>query len=102
MGMNDFLLNENEYSEIIERCEKMLKNRKQYYFDVHEFENLIDHYIDSHNLQKADKVTNIARRQHPSCIEIEFRKAKLLIEQQKYKAALKSFKPNKHNRSFKC
>lgn len=88
MGSDEYFLNEEEQSEIIDKCEKMLRMQKQYYFDVHEFENLIDYYIDAHNLSKADEVTNIARKQHPACIEIEFRKAKLLVEQQQYNNAL--------------
>ncbi len=42
----------------------MLKQNKPSYFDVHEFENLVDHYLENRKLAKANQACEMAIEQH--------------------------------------
>ena len=42
--------------EHISRYERMLKKNDEYFFDVEEFEMIIDHYLDRNELKKASQV----------------------------------------------
>jgi tetratricopeptide (TPR) repeat protein len=77
-----------EREKIIARCEEMLSNKRIVYFDVVEFEALIDHYFEDNKLAKAMYVIDIALKQHPGCSELEMKKAKLLIERNRSHEAL--------------
>jgi len=56
--------------ESIDRFETMLRNNKPCYFDVHEFENLVDHYLENRKLAKANHASELAIEQHPSSISL--------------------------------
>ena len=43
----DDIFHGEEESELISRYEEMLRNNTNYFFDVFEFENIIDYYIES-------------------------------------------------------
>ncbi|MFO7869081.1 MAG: tetratricopeptide repeat protein [Bacteroidales bacterium] len=89
---HDFFLNKEEYSHIIEKCEHMLAQKTEQYFDVHEFAELIDYYIDNGKLNKAYTVASIALKQHPHNVELEFKKAKIHIERNDGDSALSVLK----------
>lgn len=65
--------------ESVDRFETMIKNNKLCYFDVHEFENLVDHYLENHKLAKASKASDLAMQQHPSSISLQLKHAQVLI-----------------------
>ena len=81
-------MGEKEFSELINRFEMMVKNDNQYFFDVDEFEAIIDYYLDTQNLEMAMKSISEGLRQHPSCTEFDIRKARLLAYEKKYYEAL--------------
>jgi len=85
-------IDKEEYKEMLERCERMLKGKKQYYFDVHEFLNLIDIYFDENNFSTAEKIINVGLQQHPGSIEIKIKQIKLLIDNGNEKDALQLLK----------
>ncbi|HOS84036.1 MAG TPA: tetratricopeptide repeat protein [Bacteroidales bacterium] len=85
---NDYLLSDKEYVAIFERCELMLESKIETYFDVYEFTELLDNYIDQGKLNKAYSLVNIAQKQHPGNIELEFRKARIHIERNDYDTAI--------------
>ncbi len=66
--------------ETVRRYEEMLRNNTRYYFDVDEFEDIIDHYMDTNRLSKALDVAQYATRQHPLATGILIRKAQILID----------------------
>jgi len=79
----------DEYDELLNRWEDMLKNKKKYFFDVFEFENIIDYYIDTDKANNALKAVTLASEQHPSSIVIQLKKAQVLIDKGQAAQALK-------------
>lgn len=73
--------------EVIRRFESMLKSNSRYYFDVFEFEKIIDHYLDIRNAQGAGLAAEIAREQHPYSSELQLKHAEILIADAKYQEA---------------
>ena len=73
--------------EVIRRFESMLKSNSRYYFDVFEFERIIDHYLDIRNAQGAGLAAEIARQQHPYSSELQLKHAEILIAGAKYQEA---------------
>ncbi|MFT5750256.1 MAG: putative Zn-dependent protease, partial [Ancylomarina sp.] len=65
--------------ESVERFESMLKTNKPCYFDVHEFENLVDHYLENRKLAKANEACEMAIEQHPTSISLQLKQAQVLI-----------------------
>lgn len=71
---------DEEYSELVNRYEEMVKHKTKYFFDVSEFENIIDYYIDSNNTNNALDVVKYATQQHPGSVSIQLKKAQVLID----------------------
>ncbi|MGM0407681.1 MAG: tetratricopeptide repeat protein [Bacteroidota bacterium] len=70
----------DEYSDLVNRYEDMLKNKRQYFFDVYEFENIIDYYIESNKANNALNAVQFACKQHPGSINIQLKKAQVFID----------------------
>ncbi|MDX9694664.1 MAG: tetratricopeptide repeat protein [Bacteroidales bacterium] len=79
----------DEYDELLNRWEDMLKNKKKYFFDVFEFENIIDYYIDTDKANNALKAITLAAEQHPTSIIIQLKKAQVFIDKGQSAQALK-------------
>lgn len=71
---------EDEVREAVQKFEKMRKNNESYFFDVIEFESIIDYYIESNNSLKAYEAAVLATRQHPNSVSIQLRKARVLLD----------------------
>jgi len=71
---------ENEIEELIVRYEEMLISNNVQYFDVFEFENIVEYYIDNFELNKALKAIHIAFQLHPNSINLLLKKCQLLLE----------------------
>jgi len=56
---------DEETLEAVKKFERMNKNNERCFFDVIEFESIIDYYIDSNNSSKAIEVADLAAAQHP-------------------------------------
>lgn len=74
------IFQDEEYSELVNRYEEMVKQKTSYFFDVSEFENIIDYYIDSNNANNALDVVKYATQQHPGSVSIQLKKAQVLID----------------------
>lgn len=83
---------EEEIKDVIQRFERMKKNNENYFFDVIEFETIIDFYIDSNNPVRAYDASTIASIQHPGSPSIQLRKARVLIERGRAFEALRILK----------
>src|SRR5690606_37441374 len=70
------------------KCEHMLVHQTETFFDVFEFIELLDFYIEDGKFNKAFVLVNIALKQHPHTAELEFRKAKIHIERNDADSAL--------------
>jgi len=62
------------------RFDEMLKSGSQYYFDVFEFENIIDFYISKREYRKAQNVVEYALTLHPNAFSIMTKHAQILIK----------------------
>jgi len=79
---------QNSPDEIIQRFEKMIVTGKNYFFDINEFLEIIDHYIFIGNYTLAWKAINKADDQYPGNQEINLFKAEVLALENKYDEAL--------------
>lgn len=66
--------------ELVHRYEEMLKKEKQFFFDVHEFEDIIDHYLENEQFKKASRAISVAKRQHPASSVFALKDAQVLID----------------------
>jgi len=71
---------EEEIKEVVQKFERMKKDNENYFFDVIEFETIIDFYLESNNQARAFEAAAIASRQHPHSVSIQLRKARVLLE----------------------
>lgn len=84
----------------LSKFESMLKTNNVYFFDATEFENIIDHYIESGKHSLAKKALGLGLEQHPQSTPLLILKAELLIYEgdllQAYKLLrhLKAIEPN--------
>ncbi len=83
---------EDELKEAVQKFERMRKNNENYFFDVIEFENIIDYYIESNNSIKAFEAATLASEQHPNSVSIQLRKARVLLDRGRAVDALKILK----------
>jgi len=85
---NEFLFGEEETIEIVQKYENMLKHNRSFFFDVIDFENIIDYYLNADNSQRASEAVDIAYSMHPYSSEIQLKKAELLLIDKQYAQAL--------------
>ncbi len=78
---------EKDNDFILSRFETMLRKEDIIYFDISEFIEIIELYLDNSNLERAKLAINIGLSQHPQANELMLKKAHVLVESQKYKEA---------------
>ncbi len=71
---------EEEFSYTIDRYREMLKRNKPGFFDVFEFENIIEYFLDHKNFDSAKSAAQLGLQQHPSATSIQLKYANILIE----------------------
>jgi len=70
----------NDDLELSNRFEQMLEMNEHYFFDVEEFEDLIDFYLEKNEMEKANKAIEFALYQHPNSSALKIKQAQYLIE----------------------
>lgn len=83
---------EGEVRHTIARFEKMQRERAKTYFDVNEFEDIIDYYLTTNRLKKALDAIKFGLSQHPGSISIQHKEAQLLIDKGRIKESLQILK----------
>ncbi|MDP4222508.1 MAG: tetratricopeptide repeat protein [Bacteroidota bacterium] len=83
---------EEEIKKAVQKFERMRRNNEKYFFDVIEFETIIDYYIESNNSNKAFEAATLAAQQHPNSISIQLRKARVLLDKGRAMEALRILK----------
>jgi tetratricopeptide (TPR) repeat protein len=78
----------DDQRDCVQRYEAMLHSNGHYFFDVEEFELIIEHYLEQNDLRRAQEVLDYARQQHPGSIDLLFSEANILIGQGKLNKAL--------------
>lgn len=71
--------NDSERGTSLNRFEKMLRSNSNYFFDIDEFETIIEHYLVNFNYQDAAKAVRIGMHQHPESLQLKLRKAQLHV-----------------------
>jgi len=71
---------EEEIKHAVQKFERMKRNNESYFFDVIEFESIIDYYIENNNSVKAFEAATLATEQHPNSVSIQLRKARVLLD----------------------
>jgi len=83
------IFHDEESNELVNRYEEMLKSNTQYFFDVFEFESIIDYYIDTNKSNNALNAVKFAAKQHPNSVNLQLKKAQVLIDKGLASQALK-------------
>ncbi|MFZ0281241.1 MAG: tetratricopeptide repeat protein [Bacteroidales bacterium] len=83
---------EEELKNAVQKFEQMKKNNENYFFDVIEFESIIDYYIESNNSNRAYEAAILASEQHPNSVSIQLRKARVLLDKGRAVEALRILK----------
>lgn len=81
--------NSGSGDDVVNRFENMLFNKQMGYFDVEEFEKLIDFYLNHLKVKKSMMVVEEGLKQHPGSTVLLLWKARVLHKVGKYEAALK-------------
>ncbi|MFM9075512.1 MAG: hypothetical protein ACKORJ_08120, partial [Bacteroidota bacterium] len=56
--------------ELVKRYEAMLRNKERTFFDLDEFETIIDHYIEANKNKRALTAVELAVEQYPFSSEL--------------------------------
>ena len=89
MSENKEQVFENEEFEILLRkYEDMRSGVQSIFFDVDEFEQIIDYFLDDFQYDEAKEAANLGEKQHPSSVEIKYKFVHIFIEQGNAKKAL--------------
>ncbi len=71
---------EEEIFEVINRYRDMLENKCFCFFDLYEFEDIIDYYIEQDNHARALEAIKVATKHYPFASSIKLKHAKVLEE----------------------
>lgn len=91
-GDLDNFYDDEETLELLRRYKEMVATNNHDFFDLYEFENIINYYAEQYNFSDALKVISFAILQHPSSIALKLRHAQLLIETSKPARAIRILK----------
>src|ERR1051325_3285046 len=86
--MNEDFEEREEVLEIIRKFENMLANNDSVFFDLADFELIIDHYTTNFNYTKAIQACNTAINQYPFSTELLIDKSQILAMSGEFAEAL--------------
>jgi tetratricopeptide (TPR) repeat protein len=75
--------------ELVSRYETALEQGQNLFFDVDEFEMIIDHYLMHNEISQASRVLEAARVQHPAEVLLRLKEAQILVGKRRFEKALK-------------
>ena len=76
----EYFQEDGELKEILGRFENMLNQVEAYFFDVHEFERIIDHYLDTNHFTKAIDAVQYGINQHPGSTTLLIKEVQVYAE----------------------
>ena len=76
----DYFQENAEFRSILARYERMVRQNEASYFDVYQFEKIVDHYLDGNYFDQATKAVDFGIRQHPSATSLELKRAQIFAE----------------------
>ena len=75
-NLDDYLEEEEDRKAAIERYEDMLRTHHTVYFDSEQFEYIIDHYTNQHDLRRSREAVETAMSQHPESNKLKIKNAR--------------------------
>ena len=69
---------QDDILELVVRFEKMMRDDHRYFFDVDDFEGIMDFYLERGNINSAMQVLDVAKSQHPTTLDFTMREAELM------------------------
>ena len=76
----DPLFEGNDNQNRLVKLEDMFSDSAYYYFDISEWEGMIEYYLSVLKLDKATKALSLAKIQHPNALELFLKEAELMSE----------------------
>jgi len=94
MGFEDdnFMDDDFDVNELVNRFENMVNQHQSYYFDADELNVILEHYLQQDNIKRANQAADIAIKFHPNNPMIQIIKAKQLLANSHAKEALSTLK----------
>ena len=89
---DNFLDDDMDVKELVDRFEKMVKQHQSYYFDADELNVILEHYLQQNNIKRANLAADIAVKYHPNNPIINIIKAKQLLANSHAQEALSTLK----------
>lgn len=89
---DNFLDDDMDVKELVDRFEEMVKQHRSCYFDVDELNVILEHYLQHNNIKKANIAADFAVKYHPNNPLINIIKAKQLLANSHAKEALSTLK----------
>ena len=83
---------ESEIIDLIKRYERMVETGGSHYFDVEEFEIMIEHYLEFSEIKQAQNVLKYASSLFPESLTIQLREAQILASEGKHMKAISRLK----------
>ena len=77
-----------EFQVLLRKYEDMRSGSQSIFFDVEEFEQIIDYYLDDFQYDEAKEAAQLGKQQHPASVEIKYKFIHIYIEQGQPKKAL--------------
>ncbi|MBL7937870.1 MAG: tetratricopeptide repeat protein [Flavobacteriales bacterium] len=78
----------DDQHDCVERYEAMREQNSTSFFDVEEFEIIIEHYLEQSDTRRAREVLDYAHQQHPGSLDLMFCEAHVLMNMGKLNRAL--------------
>lgn len=78
----------DEHHDCVERYESMRERNATFFFDVEEFEIIIEHYLEQSDTRRAREVLDYAHKQHPGSQDLMFCEAHVLMNMGRLNRAL--------------
>ncbi len=85
---NEPVFENEEFLLLLQKYEKMRSNDNSTFFDVEEFEQIIDYYLDEFLYDDASRAAELGSIQHPASVEIKYKVVHIYLEQGMGKPAL--------------
>ncbi|MBP8822324.1 MAG: tetratricopeptide repeat protein [Flavobacteriales bacterium] len=68
-----------DQEQCVRRYEAMEASKDRFFFDVEEFELIVDHYLEGNEPRKAARAVEFAKQLHPSSLQITFCEAVVMM-----------------------
>jgi tetratricopeptide (TPR) repeat protein len=85
---NEPIFDNEEFLELLQKYESMKNSRHSAFFDVEEYEQIIDYYLDEFQYDEAAEAAQLGSQQHPASVEIKYKVVHIYLEQGMGKHAL--------------